>query len=438
MFRQLVMPGGGAPIGAALNNINSLFVYHPLQLSALVETFWLNRNNAGTAQIGAPYAPWPPKMSFDLLTTEFVVGYNWPPVGPPTKIPQGPPAVFVRPLDQPGVVGTWNGVDAFPPAGLKPTNWDHLIYAYLLENTRIFDIFSKLLETYMYGEQLETPSPAAQAFWRNLEYLVFGDAMPSMLWTTSGRVRRDEIANRLTTYYWMFGIDLSHANEVAAEHPYQKPAAANRDFIPTFEAFAKEVWRGIVNARNTSGANDTDPTVVATLARRIYDMMATRRLNGNLSREEFRAVAIMSFMNLAILYDSPAVVDLKAAASSPEMRLLKMAERVGMKPHTRTKPFLDLARPFSVLMQSIETGAFNEPGGASLLFDITNDVSRNAEDVIDQYSLATGRELKAQTVSVQPQRTVTVAQAGGAPRKPSGTPAQLAPRRGEVLVRNGQ
>ena len=120
--------------------------------------------------------------------------------------------------------------------------------------------------------------------------------MPSMVWTTSGRLRRDEVADRLTTYYWMFGIDLSHAVEIAGQHPYQKPAAANRDFIPTFEAFGREVWRGIVNAKNFSGANDTDPTVISTLARRLYDMMATRRINGNLSREEFRAVAIMSYL----------------------------------------------------------------------------------------------------------------------------------------------
>ena len=103
------------------------------------------------------------------------------------------------------------------------------------------------------------------------------------------------------------------------------------------------LWRGIVNARNTSGANDTDSTVIATLARRLYDMMATRRINGNLSREEFRAVSVISFLNLAVQYDSPAVVDLKASASSPEMRLQKIGERVHMNCHVKSKPFFDLA-----------------------------------------------------------------------------------------------
>ena len=208
---------------------------------------------------------------------------------------------------------------------MQPTNWDHLIYAYIIENTRIFDIFARLLETYAFSEQLETPSPAAQNFWRNTEYLIYGDGLPSMIWPTTSRARRDEIANRQTIYNWMFGIDLSHGAELAKEHPYRKPTASNRDFSPTFEWWAHEVWGGIMNAKNTSGANTTDPAAIATAARRLFDMMATRRLNGNLSREEFRAVSVMSWLHLAVSYDSPAVVDLKATASSPEQRLAKLA-----------------------------------------------------------------------------------------------------------------
>ncbi len=216
-----------------------------------------------------------------------------------------------------------------------------------------------------------------------MEYLIYGDATPSMLWTTSSRLRRDEVANRMTAYYWMFGLDVSHAAEIAAKHPYQKPAAANRDFIPTFEAFGREVWRGIVNVKNLSGANDTDATVIATLARRLFDMMATRRINGNLSREEFRAVALMSFLHLAISYDSPAVIDMKAAASSPEMRLKKIAERVGMQSHVRSKPLLDLAGPFSILLQAIETGTFNDPTGAETLYlPAGTPIAQTAETVI--------------------------------------------------------
>jgi hypothetical protein len=399
MFRQLVT---GPTV---INNINSLFAYHPLQLSALVEAVWLNRNNAPTVvnppETSSWFVPWPPQITWPILSTSFFPGYDW---SSGTAVQLNPlPAGFVLPSDQPGL-------GSAPPPNYQPThwtNWDHLIYAYVIENTKIFEIFSKVLETYMFSEQLETPSPQSQLFWRNLEFLIFGDAMPSMVWTASGRLRRDETADRLTTYYWMFGIDLSHAAELVGKHPYQKPVAANRDFIPTFEAFGREVWRGIVNAKNTSGANDTDPSVIATLARRLYDMMATRRLNGNLSREEFRAVAIMSFLDLAVRYDSAPVVDLKAQASSPEMRLQKIAERVGMTAHPKSKPFFDLAGPFSKLMQSIESNAFNQPAGAQLLYWPPSVVSRNAEKVIDQYTLATGRDLKSQAVSIVPRATTS-------------------------------
>jgi hypothetical protein len=416
MFRQLVTPGfpGPHPSPAVQNNINSLFTYHPLQISAIVETVWLNRYNAATSSISSPFLPWSPVVAYNILDAPFFPGYSWPGGGgAPTPLSPGldvnslaPP--FTPPLLQPGIAGTWNGVGPMP-ATFHSTNWDHLIYAYVIENTRIFEIFSKVLLKYMNGGELETPSQTSQLFWRNLEFLIFGDAMPSMVWTTSGRLRRDEQANRLATYYWMFGIDLSHAAQIAVEHPYEKPAASNRDFIPTFEAFGREVWRGIVNAKNISGVNDADPNVIATLAERLYDMMQTQRQYGNLSREEFRAVAIMSYMHLAVLFDSPIVQDLRAEASSPELRLQKIAERVGMSAHPKSKALFDLAGPFSILMQSIETQKFNDATGAQTLYSQTapNFVAKNAENVIDQYTLATGRDLKALPVSAVQRATTS-------------------------------
>jgi hypothetical protein len=213
----------------------------------------------------------------------------------------------------------------------------------------------------------------------------------------------------------MFGIDLSHAAELAKAHPYLKPTASNRDFFPTFEAFAREVWGGIMNSKNTSGANPTDPAAVATLARRLFDMMATRRINGNLSREEYRSVAVMSYLHLAVSYDSQPIIDLKATASSPEQRLAKLAERVRLTTHTKAKPLFDLAQPFSLLLQSIEQSSFNDAVTAQLLYDTTlpGNFAANSEVVIDQYSLATGRDLKASSI-VERQR-----QRPAAPRPPA-------------------
>jgi hypothetical protein len=409
MFLQLITPGPGVPAlsAAALANVDSLFLYTPLQISALVETVWRNRYNAASAN----FTPWPQWVTAAILAPNvpgggdnFISGYDFVPPAAPTVRKQWPfptlpssPSAFVPPNQLPGVALALNQV--------QPTNWDHLIYAYLIENTRIFDIFARLLETYAFSEELETPSPAAQNFWRNTEYLIYGDGIPSMIWNTTSRARRDEIANRQTVYNWMFGIDLSHGAELAKEHPYRKPTASNRDFFPTFETFGSQVWAGIMNAKNISGANTTDPVAIATGARRLYDMMTTRRINGNLSREEFRAVAVMSWLHLAVSYDSPAIVDLKATASSPEQRLAKLASRVGLTAHTRAKPLFDLAQPFSVLMQMIESSKFNDAAGAALLYNITppnNVVELNAEVVIDQYGLATGRDLKASSVVQRP------------------------------------
>jgi hypothetical protein len=403
MFLQLVTPTPPNP-AAAQQNTDSLFVYHPLQISAIVETGWRNRYNAANAR----FVPWPDFITGPLLkAAPFIQGWNFSPT-PPKEITEADSIMpsgetFQPPEVQPGISLSAGG-------NVQPLNWDHLIYAYLIENTRIYDVFSKVLETYIFSEQLETPSPASQQFWRNTEYLIYGDGMPTMLWSPVSRLRRDEVANRLTLYYWMFGLDISHAQEAAAKHPYEKPAAANRDFIPTFEAFAREVWRGIINAKNISGANDADAAVIATLARRLFDMMATRRLNGNLSREEFRAVAVMAWLHLAVMYDSPAVVDLKATASSPEQRLAKIAERVGMRVHPKAKSLFDLAQPFSSLMQQIETGRFNDVTGAQILITLGNDIESNAETVIDQYSLATGRDVKAQVVTVSDRSKAPAAQ----------------------------
>jgi hypothetical protein len=428
MFRQLVTPHPGMPpTPDVINNIKSVFTYHPLQLSAIIETVWLNRYNAAPTPISSPFVPWPLEITFPILSNSFIAGYSW-----PNGTPIQNPYTSTPALGQPGL--GWQGQI---PTGFTlptaPTNWDHLIYAYVIENTRIYEVFSRLLSKYIQGGELETPSAESQLFWRNLEYLIYGDAAPSMVFTTSSRLRRDEQAGRCSTYYWMFGIDLSHAPQLAAEHRYEKPAGSNRDFIATFEAFGREVWRGIVNAKNLVGPNDTDPRVIANLAERIFDMMQTQRQSGNQSREEFRAVAIMSYLHLAVLFDSPAVKDLRAEASSPELRLQKMAERVGMSAHPKSKALFDLAGPFSKLMQTIETGKYNTAANTPLLYAELppTPISRNAENVIDQYTLATGHDLKSLAVSAVRGATNTALPTRApalAPKKALPVPQLAAPR----------
>ena len=159
-----------------------------------------------------------------------------------------------------------------------------------------------------------------------------------------------------------------------------------------------EVWRGIANARNFAGTNETDNEAVRRSARQLYDMLTTRRLHGNFAREEFRAVALMSWLHLAVMFNSPVVVDLRAEASSPELRLAKIAERVGIKPHPESQALFLLAQPASFLMIAIEQGIFNGPLGAQSLYLIPR-IQRQMEVIIDQYGRAMGRDVKTRPVA---------------------------------------
>ena len=78
MFLQLVTPPGMQP---AQPNIDSLFLYHPLQLSAIVETFWRNRYNALNAAGGpnSPFVAWPlgaTQATWLIQRSTYVLGYN--------------------------------------------------------------------------------------------------------------------------------------------------------------------------------------------------------------------------------------------------------------------------------------------------------------------------------------------------------------------------
>jgi hypothetical protein len=164
MFLQLVTPPLVMPVtppviqqlsAQARANADSLFLYHPLQISALVETFWRNRYNAWSQAGGAnsPFVAWPTGLTKAILNdVDYILGYDpstqaannsisvSPPLSPDTGqlfMPSGEP--FQPPLNQPGI------------QTLGDTNFDHLIYAYLIENTKIYDIFAKVLETYMFS-----------------------------------------------------------------------------------------------------------------------------------------------------------------------------------------------------------------------------------------------------------------------------------------------
>jgi hypothetical protein len=283
-----------------------------------------------------------------------------------------------------------------------PRLWHHLIYAYLIENTRIFEVCARVLEEALHGERLGSISEDGHRWLRATEELFFRDSGFSFISSMQSSIRPDIRATRRNAYYRMFSIDLNHGTRDNQPYPYVKPEAANRDFVSTLENLLREAWRGYINARNTSGSNTTDDSVLADLALKLQEMLGERRIGGNLSREEYVAVCTATWFHLTVAApDSPIVVDLKANATTPEERLRKLGERVGVVPHSRSRSMFLLAEPLSRFLVEVERGTYSTATNAPMLYDPgqPGNVTADTLEIVNQWSAATGKDLKAVPVS---------------------------------------
>ncbi len=291
-----------------------------------------------------------------------------------------------------------------------PSLWDHLIYAYMIENTRVYEIFRRVLEEYAYGERLGVPSDEGQRWLRATEALFYRDNPPFQIYSLASWIRPDIRAVRRNAYQRLFGFDLNHGTDDNRPYPYPRAAAANTDFASTFEELLREVWRAIENVRNQVGANQTDIATIANLARQIFDMLRVRRQEhvGNLARDELFHVSTMSWLHLTISFNTPIVRDLKADATSPAERLQKIGERVGLAAHSRTDSYIQLSTAMSLILREMELGTFNDAAtGAPALFQPSTPATPNPfqeamQQIITHWTIATGRDLKTARVSVAP------------------------------------
>jgi len=281
----------------------------------------------------------------------------------------------------------------------RSTFWDHLIYAYMIENTRIYEIFRRVLYELLYGEQLGIPLADAQHWLRNTEELFYRDPPNFSITAITSHIRADSRASRRNAYQRMFGMDLNHGTDEGQPYPYVRAEATNNEFVPTFEEFLREVWIGIENVDNDSGAKPTDDAKIADLAEKLHDMLISRRVNGNLSREEFFFVSMMSWFQLSVEFsESPIVQSLRAEAASPEQRLFKIAQRVGLPAHGLSKSYFDIADPISRVLVLIETGAYNGSDAAPAFYN-AGPLQDAMKTIIRHWSIITGREMKARRVA---------------------------------------
>lgn len=320
-------------------------------------------------------------------------------------LPAGYPNYGIPVAFQPpdlGVANLRNRIVAAP----NNMRFDHAMYAYLIENTRAFEIFDRVMREYEAGERFETPDPATALWLRTTEALFYRDLPSGSAMALTSWLRPDLRSIRRNTYYRLLGLDLNHGLDGNRAYPFEKPMAANRDFVPVFEAFLREVWRGMLNAANTSGPNEADNSAIADHVRRLREMLLVRRSNGNLVREEFWSVVTMSWFHLTLAQDTPVVRSLKAEAESPGDRLRKIGERVGVPAHARADNMFNMAFPISNVLAFIETNSnaadeaqapgYYMPGGPN------PQLPADMRAIITHWSAATGRDIKAVRVSAAP------------------------------------
>ena len=145
-------------------------------------------------------------------------------------------------------------------------------------------------------------------------------------------------------------------------YPYVKVAAANTDFVKTFEELLTETWIGFINRSTTSGANPTDDAKIEDLARRLNSQLVDRRRFGNLGREEFFLVCMMSWFHMTVENITlPIIRDLRAEGSTAEQVLFKIAQMVGLPANGLADLYFQVSDAISAVLIAIETGTLQTP-----------------------------------------------------------------------------
>jgi hypothetical protein len=378
MFLQLsTVLGGGGTTGADL----VLTEYRPSNISEFLEAVWASsRATARNVALGLQPADVASHQQMarsgaDLLDQN---------VPPPNAANQLPPPV-------------------------APVQWHHIVYAYLLENTRMVDIFQQVIFEWTHGERLPPATIHTHRWLQVTEQLFFADAWPYSVRAVTSRIRNDAGMVRRNAYYRLLGMDLNHGADGGPG--YFKPEAANRDFAVVFEALLGEVWRGYTNRTAFTSQNLTDDNAIVNLVRRLQEMLQARRLDSALSREEFDAVSLMSWLHLVLRSNTRIVNNLNASANGVADRLKKIGERVGIPAHSRSDAYLQMAEPLSRILLAFEGNAVPIPTNwpANLYGGVyVNDML----EIITQWSIATGRDVKE--IGARPTSQAVLAMTGAA------------------------
>ncbi len=311
------------------------------------------------------------------------------------------------------------GCNGFTPQVFPPLGpWDHLGYAYALENTRAVQILARIVREYRSGEALGIPSVETQQWVEATEALLFGAANPFTAWLSTSNLRKDPESVRRNAYWRLFGLDLAFGNDDNSAPTYEKAHAANTGFAALFEELLFELWQAMSNRRNFAGANQSDDDRIFRIAEQLRYSLFSRRQSGVLYREELSAVTALGWAELTVSFDTPVVLDLGANATSPADRLRIMGERVGLAAHSKSAAFFSMAAELSKLLRVIESGIVSRADKTWILYatakppgQADQPIGTDTRRVITEWAAATGKNLKERSkpVDVRQPRLVAVA-----------------------------
>ncbi len=305
----------------------------------------------------------------------------------------------------------------------------------MLENTRILQIFERVLEKYQQDEDLGiTQTPLQQEVYQwivNSERLFFTDEGEGPR-NLRSLIRPSYDANRRNAYYRMFGIDLAFGDGSSTSGgtiPYFRAKASNQQFISLFEKYLAEVWQGYINARNISGPNTSDANNLVELAIQLQELLAARRggrpgggtniyAGRNLSQEEYASAILLTWFTFIISANTPVVQFLNCQSSTIGERLLKIGEKVGVPAHSRCQALFEMAGPAANILTLLETGGYlNTPANVQTMLSSLNPgtlISIDSDNmnyfllVINNWEKATGHRIKNPEANIR--GTVSIAQ----------------------------
>lgn len=291
-------------------------------------------------------------------------------------------------------------------SGLPPTDqrfycpFNHLGYSFLLENTKIFEIFHKIMELYINGETLTHPTIEAARWLQNTTKLMFNDEPIYSNFLVTNKISTSEDTSRRNSYKRLFGADLSHGNSQNQNYP--KSNINNDDFFRVYEEFLKLSWIGQAEYTNTSGTNYTESERIKTLADDLKSMLLSRRtVENSLENYEFLDLSTIEFKSHlrsmwfyhAISYNSPIIKEMSCEGTSAFDRLQKMGSKVGINCHSKTSSFMELAPLFGFWCRSLELDMIDDGYISSMLTPQTAP-HKHVTAMINLYEATTGKDIK--------------------------------------------